>query len=246
MADYQTKWQKSFKISSYHVDLNRQLTIPSLCHYFQEIAYEHAEHLNFGYNYLKSVKKFWILSRLQFEIYQLPVWGDEIVVTTWPRGMDGMFALREFVATQLDGTKLAGATSSWLILDEERHFPQRINPEDFVEFSKTTESALNLIADKLPKVENITKSETFSVKFSDVDVNKHVNNSMYIQWAINSLPIELLISGKISSLLVNFLGEASFGDNISLWKSGDLGGQFFVSIQNESKGKELCKVQIKV
>lgn len=244
MSELSVKWQKQFKISSYNVDNFQRLTLPALCLFFQEIAYEHAEHLNFGYNYLQSVKKFWVLSRLHVQVSQYPVWGDEIVITTWPRGMDGMFALREFLINKADGTPLAAATSSWLVLDEERHFPQRIDPADFVEFSKTKESALDMVAEKLPKIEKLTQAESFTVKFSDVDLNHHVNNGRYVQWALDSLPLEVLLNRKVSSFAVNFLGEASFQDKISIWNATDDGTTFHISIVNETRNKELVKVRI--
>ena len=244
MSELSAKWQKQFKISSYNVDNFQRLTLPSLCLFFQEIAYEHAEHLNFGYNYLKSVKKFWVLSRLHVTITQYPVWGDEIVITTWPRGMDGMFALREFLICKTDGTPLAAATSSWLVLDEDRHFPQRIDPADFVEFSKTKESALDMVAEKLSKIEELTQAESFTVKYSDVDLNHHVNNGRYVQWALDSLPLEQLLNRKIKTLVVNFLGEASFQDTISLWNAAEGGSVFHISLVNETRNKELVKVKV--
>jgi acyl-ACP thioesterase len=246
MSEVLIKWQKTFKINSYHVDTFQRLTLPSLCLFFQEIAYEHAEHLNFGYNYLKSLKKFWVLSRLHVEVYRYPVWGDEVTVTTWPRGMDGMFALREFLVNLADGTQIAAATSSWLVLDEEKHFPQRIDPDDFVEFSKTKETALNLVAEKLPKVDDAFKVETFKVKYSDVDVNRHVNNGRYVQWAIDSLPLDNLLNRTISSLLVNFMGEASFEDIIALWKTDHSDSGYHVFIHNDSRTKELCRVRLQL
>lgn len=244
MADLQLKWQKSFKVDSHHVDANRCLTLPSLCHYFQEVAYEHAENLNFGYHFLKSIKKFWVLSRLRVDVYQYPLWGDEIIIVTWPRGMDGMFALREFMVKSAHGVLIAAATPSWLVLDEERHYPQRIDPENMVNFSKITESVFDTVAQKLSSVAGIQEKESFTVKFSDVDVNRHVNNGRYIQWVVDALPLTVLLNSMISSLTINFLGEASFADSLTLLISDDSSSVYNASIVNNSRNKELIRVEL--
>ncbi|HEY4789292.1 MAG TPA: acyl-ACP thioesterase domain-containing protein [Bacteroidales bacterium] len=243
MEQFQSRWQKKFVIRSYHADVNQKATIPALCDYFQEVAWEHAEHLDFGFEHLKTVGKFWVLSRLQMEVYNYPVWGDEITVTTWPRGLDGMFALREFLVISASGSKLAAATTSWLVLDAEKHRPQRISPEDFSKFMILTDSALGITAEKIAKPESPIAEESFKAKFSDIDVNRHVNNVKYIEWAIDSFPNDILMSREIGSFSVNFTGEASLGDAITLWKQTNANNEFQVILTDDTKEKELCRIK---
>ena len=49
----------------------------------------------------------------------LPLWGETIIVKTWPRGTDKLFALRDYEVRYPDGRSIALATSSWLIIDRE-------------------------------------------------------------------------------------------------------------------------------
>jgi medium-chain acyl-[acyl-carrier-protein] hydrolase len=244
MEQFQLRWQKTFKIQSYQVDVHRRMNIPSFCNFFQEIAYEHAEHLNFGYHYLKSIGKFWVLSRLLMEVYSYPMWGDEIIITTWPRGMEGMLALRDFSILSAQGEKLAGATTSWLVLDEEKHRPQRIDPVEFSKFLILTDSALNITAPKVAKPEQSTNMETFRVKFSDIDVNQHVNNVRFVQWAIDSIPDHELLTKRVSSCAINFLGEAALGDLLTLWKDEAPNDHYYVTLMNNTKEKELSRIHI--
>lgn len=60
---------------------------------------------------------FWVLSRIYSEISLWPSWSDTIIIKTWPRGTDRLFALRDFEVRYPDGRTLAHATSSWLIID---------------------------------------------------------------------------------------------------------------------------------
>ena len=56
---------------------------------------------------------------------RLPEWEDSIIVKTWPNGTDKLFALRNFDVSYPDGSHIASATSSWLILDRTTKKVQR-------------------------------------------------------------------------------------------------------------------------
>ena len=46
-------WEEHATIRSYDVDAARNATIESLLRYFQEAAWNHAEHLGVGYSHLR-------------------------------------------------------------------------------------------------------------------------------------------------------------------------------------------------
>lgn len=244
METIKPKWDRIFKVHSYEVDIHKKLTIPWLCNYFQECAWEHAEHLDFGYTALSAVNKFWVLSRIHIEVDEYPLWGDEIKVTTWPKGLDGMFAIRDYLVTAADGRKLAAATTSWLILDAEKHRPQRIVLEELVKFKLVDDNALLHHAEKLPKPEQAVKIDDFRVKYSDIDVNHHANNAKLVRWAIDGLPADVLLNSQIKTFTINFIAESKLGNSIVLWREKEEDGAFLISLVNESSGTELCRVRI--
>jgi len=54
-----------------------------------------------------------------------PEWGQNITVETWPKGIDRLFAFRDFRILNSDGTVIGAATSSWMILDHDTPAPQK-------------------------------------------------------------------------------------------------------------------------
>lgn len=238
-----SEWQKKFQVHLYHIDSRKKLTLPSFCNFFQDIAAEHAEQLDFGFDALNKKGVFWVLSRLQTRIFQYPQWGDDILVRTWPRGIEGMFALRDYEVYSSSGEKLASATSAWLILDKERHRPQRISEKDVLRSFSKDRFALTPLAEKIDFPEELMKSDSFKVRFSDIDLNQHVNNVKYMEWAVDSLPEEVLLNQNIDSFTVNFIGEAGLGNIISLWKT-EANSEHHVSVRNDSTGKELCRIKM--
>ena len=61
-------WVERLKICSYDVDFTRAATSASLCRYFLDAAWNHAEALGVGYCHLQSQDKFWVLSRLRLQV----------------------------------------------------------------------------------------------------------------------------------------------------------------------------------
>jgi medium-chain acyl-[acyl-carrier-protein] hydrolase len=66
----------------------------------------------------------------------------------------------------------------------------------------------------LPDLTQIDKEITFCVRLKDLDLNKHVNNTVYIQWAMESVPTEVLDKYNPVEIEVSYRGEAFYGDDI--------------------------------
>ena len=57
-------WTERLRVCSYDVDFTRRATSVSLCRYFLEAAWNHAEALGVGFSHLQQQGRYWVLSRL--------------------------------------------------------------------------------------------------------------------------------------------------------------------------------------
>jgi medium-chain acyl-[acyl-carrier-protein] hydrolase len=209
-------WEDEYLISSYEVDARGMMPLPTLAKFMQETAYNHANHLDFGYDQLKQQGLFWVLSRLLVTINKYPRWGDKIRVRTWPSGIDGLLAYRDFMVLDGQGNPIGAAGSAWLMLDSEKHRPQR--PELLKERNGLfpTEQALDRRPAKIPTLTGPTAGPPFPVRYSDLDLYDHVNNAKYMQWILDSYPEQLLRQYETAAFEINFLAEAKMGDEITI------------------------------
>lgn len=235
-------WQDSYLMKSYHVDPDGLLSFPQLCLFFQETAYNHADHLEFGFKHLKEQQQFWVLSRLLVKVDAYPRWRDRVVLKTWPGGVDGLFALRHFQLESETGEKLAGAVSSWLILDSVRRRPTR--PAKLKEASHLfpTEKALDTNPTKLKRFSIDAPGEPFAVRYSDLDLYDHVNNARYIQWVLDSFSRETHKEKRLVEFEVNFAAEAKIGDVVSIHTKPleDSPGFFEHCVKRQSDNRDVC------
>jgi len=93
-----TIFEQNNRIPVYDTGFDGRVYIHSLLNYIQDISAVHAEILKFGRDDLLA------------EFYRLPSWGETITLKTWPRGTEGLFALRDIEITDGEGKIIAAAS----------------------------------------------------------------------------------------------------------------------------------------
>ena len=238
-------WQETYQIRSYEVDCHHRLSVLALFNFMQEIASRHAEALGVSIQQLLSENYTWLLSRLKIRIASFPGWKDQIVLRTWPSGTRRLFALRDFEILDKDHQPVAAAISAWLVLDVQKHRPVRIAP--FVERLKPLEGnhILPDTLDKLPGLDSRTHEKQFVVRHRDLDINQHVNNVIFVEWLLESIPAGVLNTSALAELEINFLAEAFYEDHILAayhFQDSD-NTQCLHSIIRQNDGQELARAR---
>ena len=95
------------------------LTIPAIVNYFQDCSTFQSEELGRGIEFLKDHKRVWVLNAWQIMIHRRPQLMEEIKVSTWPTGFDGLYGTRNFKLETKEGEMLACANSIWVYMDVE-------------------------------------------------------------------------------------------------------------------------------
>ncbi|MFW6215502.1 MAG: acyl-[acyl-carrier-protein] thioesterase [Alkalispirochaetaceae bacterium] len=238
-------WRLPVQVRSYEGDRRGVLKPQALLNYLEEAAQQHATDLGFGYQQLLEASQFWMLARLHVVIDELPGWGESIEVETWPKTVSRLFALRDFLVYRTGDQEerpIIRASSAWLLMDAARGRPLR--PEQHLPGGALVEnaerSALEEIPRKLPEPERLVSIGEVTARYSDIDVNDHVNNSVYIRWfddAVRGNSQEL----EPVELELNFLQEVKHGMRLSIEKAdaeyrerGD-GASLLLELRDEEK-----------
>ena len=70
------------------------------------------------------------------------------------------------------------------------------------------------LVSKLEKLQEVTSKNFFKVRYGDIDSNMHVNNVRYVEWAVESLPLEIVLNYELKDLSVVFEKECKYGAEI--------------------------------
>ena len=185
----------------------------------QEAAGQHAVYLGFGYDDLIATNIAWILSRVHVEFVDAPKWRENITLRTWHKGLNRLFFLRDFILTDDEGRERVKATTSWLVLNLETRRLVR-DPKLMEEGTVCLDNVIETPADKvvMPKDAEPQYVMDHHVAYSDVDMNGHTNNAMYMQWAMDAVDYDIASTRPVKWFTINFNHETKPGDIVALYK----------------------------
>ncbi len=217
MEDQDRIWTDTYTVNWYDADaLNRAGMVP-VCKYLQESAWNHANSLGFGYRTANTVNQVWVIVRLLVKMERYPAWGEQITVRTWPRGMEGLLALRDFEILDMNGIRIGAAASQWFIIDAETRKPQpSLIIRDIIPLA-TGVAATDEQPEKIHIHDAMPFHHSIKPRFCDIDMYQHVNNTRYVEWCLNLFPEEQLRNRHLSMMLIEFLAESHIGDEIHLF-----------------------------
>jgi medium-chain acyl-[acyl-carrier-protein] hydrolase len=209
-------WTEAFTVRTHEADSSGQARLDSLFSYFQEAAGRHAAALGAGREQLLEQGCFWVLSRCWMRVQEYPAWGRDVVIRTWPRDVERLFALRDFQLLSPEGRFWGDGISAWLILDSETHRPVR--PKPFLKnIPANTEPAVEgEIAYKMNDITDATELRRFAVRHSDLDVNRHVNNAAYVRWILDAFSPHQHDAFHVQAIRIDYLAETVMGRSVAI------------------------------
>lgn len=206
-------YQADYVVRSYEVDTDGLIRPLTMFNYLQDAAGEHAAELKVSVPTLLKRNLTWVISRYHVHFLSFPPAHGLIRLRTWPSAREGRFALREFELSDGEDRPVMAATSSWMLIDLSTRRPVRIEQH----IPKLPAVERRSIADEFPSLpvpETCNCELPFRVRHSDLDLNRHVNNTVYIDWALETLPAEVIGHVRPSGLEVSYRAEANYGDRI--------------------------------
>jgi acyl-ACP thioesterase len=216
---YQPVWREVFRVHSSDIGYHGRMRISNVCRYFQEVAGRHAEHLDVGYTSMRAAGLAWVLSRLSLEIRDLPRWGDEFFVETWPLGTERVLFRRDY-HIECGGETVVSASSWWIPLDLNSRRPRRVEID--LPVLKANAGRFGIDGDfvRIPPVTGTPPEECYTARYTDLDENHHVNNTRYVEWVFDHMGLDVPEGGP-RSFAIEYKQEIKPGESILMRKCTD-------------------------
>ncbi len=236
------KHKKELSTKSYFINRFGKLSTSFMFYQMQDIAWEHAAILGFGYDNLKEEQQFWVLSKLLVKIGRRPDWGEDFTLETWSRGTDGFFGYRDYNFVDKAGNNIIQATSAWLVLDLKSKRIVRLT--EFDNFPKYEESVFGENPGKVqaPKSEELLNF--MPVLFNEIDINQHFNSGRYLERIIDSYTFEFHEKNELAEFEINFMKEGMPADKLAIKKEIIDTNNHICSVVRESDGIDLIRARL--
>ncbi len=210
-----TFYELKYRVDSRDVDLFDQCRPSAVLGALQEAATQAALALGAsGPEVREKYNCLWMVTRNWVELDMPLRWNDEIVIRTWHRGASGASSIRDFDLYK-DGRPIGQGVSNWVMVDADSHRLFRMRGLE--EFQGTDGGELN----KSVRLRHTPMPETFDarsrrdMRYSDTDINGHINNIHYADFACDALHLEDLCRGKfVRSVQISYVSECRAGESI--------------------------------
>ena len=191
------------------------LTLSKMIDYFQDSSSSHSESIGAGMKYLEEVHGAWVLNSWQIEVNRYPDIMEEIEIQTWPSGFKGVFGPRSFCMKSKEGEVLAIAKTLWVYMDTETGRPAKPSEELIQKYTVEPAIEMEEVSRKISVPDELEAVDWITVRKYHIDTNQHVNNSQYVQMALETFPQEF----SAKKLRVEYKKSAVFGDRIYVKKA---------------------------
>jgi acyl-ACP thioesterase len=210
----------------------------------QEAAGRHAEKLGVGVRDLHAKGLTWVLARFHVQFTTIPPAGAAVHIGTWPTGRHRLFAVRDFLLRDGAGAEVLRATSAWALMNMATRRPARLDPHLPV-FIRHPERMVHDDFAPLPPVQDGGEPARFHAVAGDIDINDHVNNTVYLDWALRAIPGPARRQTP-QAMEAAFLGEARLGDEVlcrSECPAAEDRTVILQSLRDAGSGRELTRMR---
>ncbi|XP_026451142.1 palmitoyl-acyl carrier protein thioesterase, chloroplastic-like [Papaver somniferum] len=185
----------NFTIRSYEVGPNRMVTIRTLLNYLLETTANHMRNVGLvgdGFQSTPEMTKrdlIWVIAKMQVLIDRYPSWGDVVEIDNWlgdapvKNGFSNYWHLRDANTSET----LAQVNSVWILMNKKTRklskMPEEVRDEitaHLMDYPIWDDIRLSKVHDN----ETDFVQTGVIARWSDLDVNQHVNFGKYIEWIL--------------------------------------------------------------
>lgn len=232
MMDLVGKYE--FAIDAYLTDFRGKATLPMIGGFVLQAATKHADERGFGYSSMTSQQRVWVLSRMAIEVIEYPKNDTVMYIKTWIVSVNRLFTERHFAFEDSNGKPIGYARSLWASIDLETRKPTNLlelyGLSDYIHNQK--EAPIEGLT-KIPTLkDNYEVATEFVVKYSDVDINKHLNSMKYIEHFVDVFDIEMFRDKEIRRIEVNYISEGHYGSKLDILKREEENSVFILEMRD--------------
>lgn len=245
MSDNNKVGTYRFVAEPFHVDFNGRLTMGVLGNHLLNCAGFHATDRGFGIATLNEENYTWVLSRLAIELDEMPYQYEDFTVETWVENVYRLFTDRNFAIVNKEGKKIGYARSVWAMINLNTRKPAdllALHGGSIVDY--VTDAPCPIEKPSRIKVTTQEPSATLTAKYSDIDINGHVNSIRYIEHILDLFPIELYKTKQIRRFEMAYVAESYYGDELSFYQEKAEGDEYHVEVKKNGS-EVVCRAKVK-
>ncbi|MDU4468370.1 MAG: acyl-[acyl-carrier-protein] thioesterase [Streptococcus mitis] len=184
-------YQMNMKIPFDMADMNGHIKLPDVILLSLQVSGMQSIELGVSdKTILEEHNLVWIITDYDIEVVRLPRFAEEITIETEALSYNRLFCYRRFTIYDEAGQDLIHMMATFVLMDRDSRKVHAVEPEIVAPYQSEFSKKLM----RGPKYANLEEpvSKDYHVRFYDLDMNGHVNNSKYLDWIFEVMGADFL------------------------------------------------------
>jgi len=227
MKDY----TKSMIVDFKEVDRFLYLKLDAFLKMLNTTSMYHTVSLGLAPDYMEKRGMVWVLYSWNIKLFKGDYYARKLHFTTFALFHKDIYSHRYFLVKDEEGTIVGYAVSVWIVIDFEKRKMVKV-PEDvqnvyYSQFDSALTPEQTSIVEGLStapmkkrRAPEYTHEKELELRFHDIDSNGHVNNTVYVEWAMESLTTDrdecYLVDHVVQELSIVYKKEKMPGGKVRI------------------------------
>ena len=216
-------YREELLLRSKDVDMFRRLRTSELFRLLQEASIRHTEELGMGREKTLDKGILWVLLMQRAKILRMPEYDEQVVLRSWPGKTMHLLFPRFYSLETSAGEPLVKASALWSLVDEKTR--KVVFPEKYGVVIDGTVTGEEIAMPGAVAKDECVLERDFTVPYSFVDLNGHMNNTRYFDLAEDC--VGAAAAGRpLHGVSVEYQNEARLSETLHLHWSGEKGNVY--------------------
>lgn len=205
------KYSETHQIPSYNCDTMKNIKIPTMVRMLITISGAQSANLGVSDEFVGSFNLGWIIIQHDVFIKRLPQSGEKITLTTEAESYNKFFCYRNFWIHDEEGNECVLMKTTFALMNLVERKMGSVLDEIIAPFESEKIKRVKR-AEKIHSLDTVEGEKEYFIRYYDIDGNKHVNNSVYLDWVMDAFDFEFLTSYRPEVISIKFNKEMRYGD----------------------------------
>ena len=225
-----------FVAEPFHVDFTGRLTMGVLGNHLLNCAGFHASERGFGIAEINENHYTWVLSRLAIELEDMPRQYEDFSINTWIENVYRLFTDRNFELQDKNGKTIGYARSVWAMISMETRKPAdliSLHGNNLGQYVSDRECPI----DKPGRIKVSVDApvEEYQTRYSDIDINGHVNSIKYIEHILDLFPMDTFKEKQVKRFEMAYVAESYYGDVLSFYLEEKNENEYDIEVKKKNQ-----------
>lgn len=216
----------------------RSLLKPSaLLRYVEQVSADHARTFGMTDQFFKDHGVAFLVGKQALKFDRVPQRAEKLTLLTRAEASRRGSVKRITTVTDAEGKQVAMVDCRWIVVSLAENRILR-EPGWTVEgfWNETVEGELPLQLHKCR--EGLTSAGEWTVRYSQCDLNGHLNNAFYLDLVCDALPLDVVRKGPVTFASINYHREVPMGETVEVFYAPSAEGWYIIGKHNDQTSFE--------